>query len=56
MPSSTLVQGAAQLWWLVVLRGVFAILFFGALAWFWPGLTVLVLVMLSFRLKDLRAA
>ncbi len=45
MPVSTLVQGAAHHWWLVVLRGVFAILF-GAAAWFWPGITVLALVML----------
>ncbi|HEY6644958.1 HdeD family acid-resistance protein [Povalibacter sp.] len=45
MPLSALVQGAAKHWWLVVLRGVFAIAF-GALAWLWPGVTVLVLVLL----------
>lgn len=45
MPFSPLIQAAAQHWWLVALRGVLAIAF-GVLAWFWPGMTVLVLVML----------
>jgi uncharacterized membrane protein HdeD (DUF308 family) len=35
----------ARNWWLVVLRGIAAILF-GVLAWTWPGVTLVVLVML----------
>jgi uncharacterized membrane protein HdeD (DUF308 family) len=35
----------AKNWWLVVLRGIAAILF-GVLAWTWPGVTLVVLVML----------
>jgi uncharacterized membrane protein HdeD (DUF308 family) len=35
----------ARRWWMVVLRGVFAVLF-GFLAIIWPGITVLVLVLL----------
>lgn len=43
MPLSQLMQGAARYWWLMVLRGVFAVLF-GIVAWAWPGVTLLVLV------------
>jgi uncharacterized membrane protein HdeD (DUF308 family) len=35
----------ARNWWMVVLRGIAAILF-GVLAWTWPGVTLVVLVML----------
>lgn len=35
----------ARNWWLLVLRGVFAIMF-GLLAWTWPGVTLHVLVLL----------
>lgn len=45
MPLSQLIQGAAKAWWLVALRGVFAVIF-GVVAWVWPGVTVLALVML----------
>jgi len=40
-----LLHGLAKRWWLVLLRGISAILF-GVLALFWPGLTLLTLVFL----------
>ncbi|HEY5806693.1 MAG TPA: HdeD family acid-resistance protein [Povalibacter sp.] len=45
MPFSQLIQGAAKAWWLVALRGLFAVIF-GVIAWISPGGTVLALVML----------
>lgn len=33
----------SRYWWTFVLRGVFAIIF-GVLAWIWPGITLMVLV------------
>lgn len=35
----------ARHWWVLAVRGVFAILF-GVVAWVWPGITVVVLVVL----------
>src|SRR4029450_976000 len=40
-----MLQLMAKNWWVVVLRGVFAILF-GVLAWTWPGVTLGALVLL----------
>jgi uncharacterized membrane protein HdeD (DUF308 family) len=45
MPLSALLEAATRNWWLVTLRGVIAILF-GILAWIWPGITLLALVVL----------
>ena len=40
-----MLEGLARHWWVFAVRGVAAILF-GLCAWFWPGITVLALVML----------
>lgn len=38
-------EAVARHWWILTIRGVLAILF-GLLAWIWPGITLLVLVIL----------
>jgi uncharacterized membrane protein HdeD (DUF308 family) len=52
-PAASLVNALAQNWWLVLLRGIAAIVF-GVLAFMWPGLTLVTLVLLygAFALTD----
>jgi uncharacterized membrane protein HdeD (DUF308 family) len=52
-PGASLLHTMAQNWWLVVLRGVAAIIF-GILAFVWPGITLLTLVLFwgAFALVD----
>lgn len=47
------VRALAQHWWVVLLRGVLAILF-GVMAWAWPGVTLAVLVLIwgAYALTD----
>ena len=45
MPVFSAVRTMAEHWWVVLLRGILAILF-GVLAYTWPGLTILILVTL----------
>lgn len=40
----TILGALRRNWWAVVLRGVFAIVF-GLFAWFWPGVTLLALIL-----------
>ena len=40
-----LIETLARRWWLVVLRGVLAVIF-GFTAWIWPGLTASTLIIL----------
>ena len=41
---ATLLRCVRRNWWTLVLRGVFAIAF-GFFAWFWPGVTLLALIL-----------
>ena len=41
---ATLLQTMGRMWWLVLLRGLAAIVF-GILAWAWPGVTLITLVL-----------
>jgi uncharacterized membrane protein HdeD (DUF308 family) len=52
-PGAELLHGLARNWWLEVLRGVAAIIF-GVLAFVWPGITLLTLVLFygAFALVD----
>lgn len=52
-PNRPMVRALAKMWWLILLRGIVSILF-GALAFMWPGLTLVTLVLLygAFALVD----
>ena len=48
-----MLDGLARYWWLILLRGIAAIIF-GVLAFIWPGITLVTLVLLwgAFTLVD----